>query len=88
MARARGPGINRKVSHARRQLKMLVLSCLEMLLFSCLAAVVGVGAASTPLYKNPKAPIEARVSDLLGRMTVQDKVSQMYVCIPALGVGC
>jgi beta-glucosidase len=33
---------------------------------------------STPVYKNPHAPIESRVSDLLSRMTIQEKVSQMY----------
>ncbi|KAG6840549.1 hypothetical protein C0991_005866 [Blastosporella zonata] len=33
---------------------------------------------SLPTYKNPKASIEARVNDLLPRMTVQEKVSQLY----------
>lgn len=32
---------------------------------------------STPLYKNPNAKIEDRVNDLLGRMTIEEKVSQM-----------
>lgn len=32
---------------------------------------------SRPLYKNPNAPIEERVSDLLPRMTIEEKVSQM-----------
>ncbi|KAF8525691.1 glycoside hydrolase [Gautieria morchelliformis] len=31
----------------------------------------------TPLYKNPNAKIEDRVSDLLGRMTVEEKVAQI-----------
>ncbi|MBC7915353.1 MAG: glycoside hydrolase family 3 C-terminal domain-containing protein, partial [Pyrinomonadaceae bacterium] len=30
-----------------------------------------------PLYKNPKAPVQQRVSDLLKRMTVEEKVSQL-----------
>jgi beta-glucosidase len=34
---------------------------------------------SLPIYKNPKASIEDRVNDLLPRMTVEEKVSQMYV---------
>lgn len=34
-------------------------------------------AKSKPLYKNPKAPVEARVNDLLGRMTLEEKVGQM-----------
>ena len=32
---------------------------------------------ATPLYKNPKKPIAARVEDLLGRMTTEEKVGQM-----------
>ncbi len=35
------------------------------------------GAAGGPLYKNPSAPIEARVEDLLSRMTLEEKVAQM-----------
>lgn len=34
-------------------------------------------AAKKPLYKNPKAPIEARVDDLLSRMTLHEKVQQL-----------
>ena len=32
---------------------------------------------TTPLYKNPDAPLEKRVEDLLSRMTLEEKVSQM-----------
>lgn len=32
---------------------------------------------STPVYKNPNADIEARVSDLLSRMTIEEKVAQL-----------
>ncbi|KAG6815763.1 hypothetical protein H0H87_011547 [Tephrocybe sp. NHM501043] len=32
---------------------------------------------SVPTYKNPKASIEARVNDLLPRMTVEEKVAQL-----------
>jgi len=37
-------------------------------------------AAAGPTYKNPAAPVEARVADLIGRMTLQEKVAQMQ-CI-------
>jgi hypothetical protein len=37
--------------------------------------------ASLPTYKNPKADIEARVADLLPRMTIEEKVAQLYVPI-------
>ncbi|KAG8718106.1 hypothetical protein FRC08_005946 [Ceratobasidium sp. 394] len=33
--------------------------------------------AGAPLYKNPKAPIEDRVKDLLSRMTLEEKVAQI-----------
>lgn len=34
-------------------------------------------ADDTPLYKNPAAPVSARVEDLLGRMTLEEKVAQL-----------
>ena len=37
----------------------------------------GVEAGETPLYKQPKTPVERRVQDLLGRMTVEEKVRQL-----------
>ena len=33
----------------------------------------------TPVYKNPLYPIEQRVSDLLSRMTLEEKVGQMNI---------
>ncbi|HEY6243512.1 MAG TPA: hypothetical protein VIX17_06190, partial [Pyrinomonadaceae bacterium] len=30
-----------------------------------------------PLYKNPSLPIDQRVNDLVSRMTLEEKVSQM-----------
>lgn len=39
--------------------------------------VAGHGGSSTPLYKNSKAPVDARVKDLLGRMTIEDKMAQL-----------
>ena len=39
----------------------------------CLAACT----AGEPLYKNPDAPVEKRVEDLLKRMTLEEKVGQM-----------
>jgi beta-glucosidase len=34
-------------------------------------------AADRPLYKNPRAPVDDRVADLLQRMTVEEKTSQL-----------
>ncbi|KAL4890124.1 glycoside hydrolase superfamily [Aspergillus ambiguus] len=35
------------------------------------------GDASKPVYKDPSASIDDRVSDLLGRMTIEDKMAQL-----------
>jgi beta-glucosidase len=37
----------------------------------------GAIAADPPLYKNPAAPVEKRVEDLLKRMTLEEKVAQL-----------
>jgi beta-glucosidase len=37
----------------------------------------GAGAQATPEYRNADAAIERRVADLLGRMTLEEKVAQM-----------
>ena len=45
--------------------------------------------AQTPPYKNPNAPLDSRVSDLLSRMTLEEKISQLMndsAAIPRLGV--
>lgn len=34
-------------------------------------------ATEAPLYKDPTQPVEARVKDLLSRMTLQEKAAQM-----------
>lgn len=39
---------------------------------------------SVPVYKNPKASIEDRVNDLLPRMTLEEKVAQLYAAVPTL----
>jgi len=35
------------------------------------------GNDELPPYKNPNLPTEERVADLLGRMTLEDKVAQL-----------
>jgi beta-glucosidase len=37
-----------------------------------------------PLYKNPALPVEKRVDDLVARMTLEEKVSQMMNAAPAI----
>lgn len=42
------------------------------------------GQGPTPLYLNPTAPIAQRVDDLVGRMTLEEKVAQMQNEAPAI----
>jgi len=41
-------------------------------------------SAGRMIYKNPSAPIEERVTDLISRMTLEEKVSQMLYNSPAI----
>jgi beta-glucosidase len=41
------------------------------------AAARAVKAGGAPLYKQAGAPVDARVEDLLGRMTLEEKIAQM-----------
>jgi beta-glucosidase len=55
-------------------------------IFFCSAAAL---AQSAPLYLDPSQPVSARVNDLVGRMTLEEKVSQMQnhaAAIPRLEV--
>ena len=47
------------------------------LAFALASAGLGAAAADKPLYKDPHAAVDARVSDLLSRMTLQEKVAQI-----------
>jgi beta-glucosidase len=54
--------------------KLLSKGLLLVQLFTALA----LGKSSpTPLYKDANAPVEKRVKDLLGRMTIEDKMGQL-----------
>ncbi|CAN8098075.1 unnamed protein product [Discula destructiva] len=49
-----------------------------VLAWLAMAGIVSAAANdSTPVYKNPNATIDDRVSDLLGRMTIEDKTAQL-----------
>ncbi|SEG85599.1 beta-glucosidase [Thermomonospora echinospora] len=67
-----------KVSRARRRTAATAMA-VTAALAGPLAVVVTVpsAAATAPVYLDPGAPIERRVSDLLGRMTLQEKIGQM-----------
>lgn len=44
---------------------------------SCLELLLRIREAMDCVYKDSKAPIEARVKDLLSRMTLLEKIGQM-----------
>jgi beta-glucosidase len=51
------------------------------------AGIVGLltlGSAQGQIYLDPSQPIEARIADLLPRMTPQQKISQLYTSAPAI----
>jgi beta-glucosidase len=43
----------------------------------CLLAAASGARAQTPVYLDPAAPLPRRVDDLVGRMTLEEKISQM-----------
>ncbi len=57
--------------------------CLRVSMALCVAAALSPLYAQM-LYKNPNAPIEKRVDDLLSRMTLEEKVSQLMNDSPAI----
>lgn len=47
------------------------------LVFTCLFCCLCYSFAQQPAYKDPKQPVAKRVSDLLSRMTLEEKVAQL-----------
>ncbi|HEV7979179.1 MAG TPA: glycoside hydrolase family 3 N-terminal domain-containing protein [Amycolatopsis sp.] len=63
-----------RVRRALLTTQTVVLSC-ALLAGTALAPMAS--AAPAPVYKNPHASVSARVNDLLGRMSLDDKIGQM-----------
>ena len=53
---------------------------IKSILTTCFVICAVHVSAQTPLYKQSSAPVESRVKDLLGRMTVDEKIGQL--CCP------
>lgn len=52
------------------------------------AGLAGAAETAPPLYRDAAQPIEKRVEDLLGRMTLEEKVAQMNMpCVYESGLG-
>ena len=65
----------------------LIAAGLLLLLLTCLltgSPETGADADSELPYKDPSRPIEKRVDDLVSRMTLEEKVSQMMNAAPAI----
>jgi len=56
-------------------MKNLLISCLQGLL--CVLTAVPLHAQNSSLYKNRTADVEKRVEDLLGRMTLEEKIDMI-----------
>ncbi len=72
-------------------LSVTILPAVLLLLTSCGESTMQLGSRTTPAsktarmaYMDPKASIDERVSDLIGRMTLPEKVSQMSHDSPAI----
>ena len=68
--------------------KIATLSCI-LSVFILTTSSLGQAPAGEPAYKNPKLPIEQRVNDLVSRMTLEEKVSQLgqtAEAVPRLGI--
>ena len=58
------------------KMKQLFFALLASILF---AGILQAQTTPKPLYKNPSAPIESRIKDLLSRMTLEDKCHQLDI---------
>jgi beta-glucosidase len=50
---------------------------LKLILSATLISATAIAFAQSPLYKDPSAPFEKRADDLLSRMTLEEKISQL-----------
>ncbi|WP_214409254.1 glycoside hydrolase family 3 protein [Sphaerisporangium fuscum] len=61
----------------RRRNVLAALSAVTVLAAGLATAPAAQAAPDRPAYLDPSAPVEKRVADLLGRMTLQEKIGQM-----------
>ncbi len=64
-------------SAVMRLLRASVIAFLWVASTSCALAAGVANTTAKPLYKDAKAPVEARIDDLLARMTLDDKLAQI-----------
>ncbi len=61
----------------RHRRALAAVSALTIAVTISLATALASVAADAPIYKDPHAPVNARVNDLLSRMTLQEKIAQL-----------
>ncbi len=61
-----------------------IIAVSVLFLAMALPAFAQSGAAGSPGFRNVAAPVEARVADLISRLTLEEKVSQMMMTSPAI----
>jgi beta-glucosidase len=57
---------------------------LGLLFFAYLLPGIGFAQSSTPAYLDPALPIDQRVNDIVSRLTMDEKISQMQDVAPAI----
>jgi beta-glucosidase len=60
----------------------IILAFLALVLGACVSAPCAAAQQGRPLYKDASQPLDARVEDLLKRMTLEEKVAQMEAISP------
>ena len=61
----------------KRELLQKLLSAVVVIALLVVPVSVGPQRADTPLYLDPKQPVEVRVDDLMSRMSLKEKVGQL-----------
>jgi beta-glucosidase len=59
---------------------------IALILLACCFPAISASSQDTLPYRNPKLPIEQRISDLLGRMTLEEKVAQVISAMQNMAV--
>lgn len=61
-----------------RRLRLLLISFAPLVLLFLAGRATSQTASDQPAYRDPKLPVGERVADLLGRMTLKEKVAQTH----------
>jgi beta-glucosidase len=59
------------------RLLLMISTAILVFAFCCLGTEFSQTTPESPIYQDPNQPIEKRVEDLLGRMTLKEKVGQL-----------